>query len=181
MAIHYNPIVRTFGRLRAVLVNEFGVPRECVRPDTRVDTLFPPAQQGRLCARLRLAGLPAPEVGEHEVVDHPWCILVTAIPGVLILGPMLAPPIIAVPVGLLVSFYLAKVAFTKTRTRTVSVELIPQTIGQLVLALTRFGDHPDYRFSREEIAFKGRLVVAERLGVAVDEITEETNFITDFV
>src|SRR5262249_42929455 len=73
-----------------------------------------------------------------------------------------------------------KIAFTVKRTGTVCIELKPQTVGQLVLALTHFNAHPHYRFSRNEIAFKVRLIFAERLGVPLEEITEETNFTEDF-
>ncbi len=53
MAITYNPIVRTFCRLRADLVNDFGVPRECVRPATPIESLLPDARLRGLWFRFR--------------------------------------------------------------------------------------------------------------------------------
>ena len=53
----------------------------------------------------------------------------------------------------------------------------PRTVGELVIALTRFGDYPGYRFTRAEISLKVRLIVAEWLGVPVSRVQEESKFI----
>ena len=120
MASDYNPIVRTFCRLRADLVNDFGVPRECVRPTTRIDDLLPDARQRGLWFRfrwwLRRAGM-----------------------------TYLNPP--------------------------------NTTVGDVVIYLTRFGDHKGYRFSRNEIALKVRFIVAERFGLPASRIREENSFL----
>jgi hypothetical protein len=175
MAPAYNPIVRTFCHFRAVLVGTLGIDRRLVHPRTPIDVLIPEAQRGEVLQRLREGGLRAPAL-ERRIQEYPLCgVVPVAVSLVGIVSLALQSWLVfllAVPwlLGLVV------LAFRVTRTRVVSLPLGPRTVGEIVIFLTRFGEHPGYRFSRNEIALKVRLVVAESLGVAVDQVREETSF-----
>jgi hypothetical protein len=169
-----------FGRLRAVLVDEFDVPRECVRPGARLDALLPPERHPQLCDRLRAAGLPAPEAGERELVDWPLCPLGCLVPLLPLLLPALLQTRVAAPFALLGAIALGWLVLKVKRTRTVQVPMLPTTVRELVIFLTRFGDHEGYRFSRNEIALKVRLLVAAHVGVPLDAVREDTPFTEEF-
>src|SRR5262245_43225576 len=137
MSSDYNPIVRTFCRLRAVLVNDFGVPRECVRPAVRIDELVPPDGHARLCGLLRGTGLGAPEVGERQVEEYPLLCPSCMVVPLLLFLPVVCHQVIAGwitgPLVVLLSIALVWVAFKAKRTQTVTLTLVPRTIGELVI------------------------------------------------
>jgi hypothetical protein len=68
-------------------------------------------------------------------------------------------------------------AFTVTRTRLVQVPFLPRNVGELVIYLLRFADHPGYRFSRNEVSLKVRFVIAEWLGAPLDAVREDSSFL----
>lgn len=179
MTLTYNPIVRTFCAVRAVLVNDFAIDRECVRPDVPLTALLPAEQHPLLCHRLQVAGLPAPEVGSRTRDDYPLCPFGCLFPLAFSLLPAVFRLWLVVPITFLLGMQLAILALRVKRTETVYVPITPTTVGELVIAMIRFGDHHGYRFSRNEIALKVRLLVAESVGTRLDAITEDTNFIWD--
>jgi hypothetical protein len=173
MAPAYNPIVRNFCRLRAVLVDALGVDRRIVRPATPLDELVPPDRLGDVLARLRAAGFHAPR-SEYHVTEHPLWFLGVAGVG-LFVAVLLFRPLLAIDVGLL-AVRLVTLAFRARRHRTVAVPLGPRTVGDMVLCVTRFGDHPGYRFTRAEVSLKVRLIVAGSLALPLEKVREDTTF-----
>lgn len=172
----YNPIVRTFCRVRAVLVSALGVDHRQVRPTTSLDALIPQERRGEVLARLRQAGLDAPDL-ERQVVARSLCgIAIVVVPAAVII-PLLLGSWVAFLVALPVPLVLVLLASRVTRRRVVQVPMGARTVGELVIFLTRFGDHPGYRFSRAEISLKVRFIIAEWLGVPVSRVQEKSTFI----
>jgi hypothetical protein len=63
-----------------------------------------------------------------------------------------------------------------TRRRAVHFPLYLRTVGELVIYATQFGEHKDsgYRWTRNEIALKVRMTVAESVGLPLEEVQPET-------
>jgi len=55
---------------------------------------------------------------------------------------------------------------------------VVRTVGELVLYLTHFPDHRQsgYRWTKNEISLKVRLIIAMNLGLPLDEVRPETTF-----
>jgi hypothetical protein len=173
VALAYNPIVRNFCRLRAELVSALGVDRRRVRPATPLGDLIPPDRLREVLGRLRATGLPAPQL-EHSITEYPLCVLAVA-GAVLLVAALLFRPLLAVFAAPL-AVGLVLLALRVTRRRVVVVPLGPRTVGELVVYLTHFGDHPGYRFTRAEVSLKVRLIVAESLGLPLEQVREDTTF-----
>jgi hypothetical protein len=171
----YNPIVRTFCRLRAVLVDTLGVDRRQVCPATPLDALIPAERRGEVFARLREEGFRAPHV-EVTVQEWPLCWLAAFIP-LAVIVPMTLGSWLGCAVALPLAIGLGVLACTVRRSRVVRPPLLPRTVGEMVIYLTHFAEHEGYRFSRNEIALKVRFVVAGWLGVSVDQVREDSEFI----
>jgi hypothetical protein len=58
------------------------------------------------------------------------------------------------------------------------VSFTANTVGEMVLHLTSVREHQDsgYRWTRNEITLKVRLIIAENLGVPLDDVRPETTF-----
>jgi hypothetical protein len=175
MLLAYNPIVRTFCRVRAVLTDTLGVDRRQVRPATPLATLIPPDRQGEVVSRLREAGLPAPP-RERTLMEWPLCELTMAIP-ILLLVSCLIGSWVAFLITIPTAVLFGVAAFTVTRTRVVQVPFLPRTVGELVIYLLHFGDYPGYRFSRNEVSLKVRFVIAEGRAEPLDTVREDSSFI----
>jgi hypothetical protein len=73
---------------------------------------------------------------------------------------------------------LGMAAYRASRRRAVHFPLGLKTVGELVIYLTRFPEHKDsgYRWTRNEIALKVRLIVAESMGLPLDVVRPECSF-----
>jgi hypothetical protein len=60
MSQEYNPIVRMFGELRAVLVSSLDVARHEVRPSAKLAALIPARKRREVWRRLRRQGVRVP-------------------------------------------------------------------------------------------------------------------------
>lgn len=191
---YYNPIVRTFCRIRAALM-EAGVDRSRITPDALLEDLLQPNQRvtfrralvTRGVATRRAAIGVAPTTVEAL---SPLLLLVILLCGVLMLVATVAgSPIIALLLFSLVISLLAVSVFRLTDEIRLpdsafgAQAAIPESpedgsIGELTLRLTRFGDHKasGYRFSRNEIAFKVKRIVSEQLGIPLEQITDDLEF-----
>src|SRR4051812_19260596 len=165
MPPQYNPIVRTFGRFRAGLLDSLGVDRRAVRPDTPLEELIPAAERREVWRRLRRQGLRVPAL---ELSPGEWRRTVL---GVLKMTASFALALQRWP-ALLAALPLGLVAYFASRPRAVHLPLGLRTVGEMVLYLTSFPEHKGsgYRWTHNEVAFKVRLVVAESLGLPLDAV-----------
>ncbi len=169
MPAAYSPIVRTFCQLRIGLMNALGVARHEVRPSTSLDALLPIGVRREVWAQLRHQGLrlPALEDSERDRRREPW--LVVGGTGLLTLYLQTwYAPFFAIPLMLVVSW--------AGRHRAVHFPLGLRTVGELVIYATPFSEHRDsgYRWTRNEIALKVRMSVAESAGRPLEEIQPDT-------
>jgi hypothetical protein len=168
MPPQYNPIIRTFGRFRAGLIASLGVDRRAVRPDSRLDDLIPAAERREVWRHLRRQGLrmPALTLTHREQTRTVLGVLKTSASIALALQRWPAL-LAALPLGL--------IAYFASRRRAVHFPRHLRTVGELVLSLTSIPEHKGsgYRWTRSEIELKVRLVVAESLGLTLDEVQPE--------
>jgi transposase InsO family protein len=145
MSPQYNPVVRTFGRLRAGLLDSLGVDRREVRPDTPLDDLIPARERREVWRRLRRQGLRVPALRLTRA-ERAWGLFgVLKTTASLALGlRSWAALLAALPLGL--------VAYFASRRRAVHLPLGPRTVGEMVLYLTSFPEHrhSGYRWTRSE-------------------------------
>jgi hypothetical protein len=161
--------VRTFGRLRAELVNGLGVARHEVRPATLLEALIPVPQRREIWRRMRRQGLRVPPL-ELTAQDSCWHLLVilkTAVSFALWLGRCS---------GLLVLLPLGLLAFWVSRRQAVHFPEGVRTVGELTLYSICFADHKasGYRWTSNEISFEVRLAVAEAFNLPLDAVRPET-------
>ena len=73
---------------------------------------------------------------------------------------------------------LGLIAYKMSRPYAVHMNLAPRTVGELVLYLTSLKNHKHcgYRWTRNEIALKVRFIIAEQLGLRMDDVQPETRF-----
>jgi len=176
MAESYNPVVRTFNRLRAGLVSSLGVDRRHVCPEMPLELLIPVERRREVWADLRQAGLDVPrlELAPQDTTANNLLAVKTVVSLAVGLQAwwLLLPglPVAWLPLRLLADW--------ATRGRAVYFPLCLTTVGDLALYLTSFREHKDsgYRPTRNEIEFKVRQVVAEALGLGMDEVRPESTF-----
>jgi hypothetical protein len=152
----YNPIIRTFNRLRAGLVDSLGLARHEVRPGIPLDALLPATRRRAVWRHLRRQGLPVPELELPPQVSAG---------AVLVVLKTLAPFVWWLK-------WPALLAFGVTRRHAVRFPAGLRTVGELALYMTEYRGHKDsgYRWTKNEIEFRVRVVVAEALGLALDEV-----------
>src|SRR6185312_12661209 len=169
MPAAYNPIVRNFCRLRAGLVDQLGVARHEVRPGTTLDALLPIRVRREVWEQLRRQGLrlPALELSGRDHTRNFWVVLRATVSSAVYLQRWSAL-ILAVPLAMVVAWV--------TRRRAVHFPLGLRTVGELAIYATPFGEHKDsgYRWTRNEIALKVRMTVAESVGLPLEEVQPET-------
>jgi hypothetical protein len=160
----YNPIIRIFNRLRAGLVSGLGVARHAVRPGVSLAELIPVRKRRAVWRHLHRQGLPVPAL-ELAPEEWSWAAVVVLKTLAAFVWWLKWPALLGLlPLGLL--------AYGVTRRHAVRFPAGLGTVGEMVLYLTHFPDHKDsgHRWTRSEIEFKVRLVVAEALGRPMDEV-----------
>ncbi|HEY1378194.1 MAG TPA: hypothetical protein VGF55_15450 [Gemmataceae bacterium] len=168
----YNPIVRTFGQLRAALVATTGTARRDVRPGTPLDDLLPVRYRRELWHRLRQD---RPRVPALELPPAVRALVVWAVPVGAVAAALwsweLAALLTAVPLGWKL--------YHVSRPWAVEFPLGLRTVGELALYLTHFGDHRDsgYRWTHAEVTMKVRMIVAESVGLRLDQVRPESSLI----
>jgi len=171
MAQEYNPIVRTFGRFRAALVR-VGVPRRNVRPEARLEELIPVPARRQVWRQLWQEGIPVPPLQLSPAAQ--WLGLIGVAAGAVLLALGLWRW-----EALLAAFPLGVAAFWASRPWAVH---LPHgrltTVGETVLAMTSVREHRrcGYRWTRNEIAFKVRFIIAESLGLPLVAVRPDTTF-----
>lgn len=172
--MYYCPIMRNFYRLRAVLVEELGLPRQAIRPSMTFAELVPRAERPRVWRRFRQEEIKAPELAQSGV-QACGCIVGTSLAVLfpLFLGwPDLVTALLWIPTGICIFWLLGK--FAK--------ELDPEfTLGDAALLMTSVKECRDagYQFTSNEVFVKVRATVSDFLNVPRSQITRETR-LTDF-
>jgi len=171
MSPFYNPIVRTFGRLRTALLESLDVPRQVIRPDTLLELLLPVERRREVWESLRRSGLDIPALHLPERVANASTVAVLAATASAALW-------LQEWTGLLMGISFGRMAYMLTRPRATCLPRGLQTVGELALYLTSYRDHRDsgYRWTHNEIEFKVRQIVAESMGVALDTVRPETTW-----
>jgi hypothetical protein len=172
MAETYNPFVRTFCQLRNGLMTSFGVARRDVRPETQLDELLPIEQRREAWEQLRRRRmhLPALELSRRDQLRNLFAVIRATISSALYLQRWQAV-LVAFPAGLLATW--------ASRHRAVHFPPCIKTVGEMVIYAIRFGEHKErgYRWTRNDISLKVRMIVAERAGLPLEEIQPETRLI----
>jgi hypothetical protein len=168
----YSPIVRTFCRLRSGLTKNPGVARHDVRPATPLDEILPTATRRGAWKQLQRQGLRLPDL-EFSGQDHWrnfWIVLKATGSSALHLQSWYAL-LFALPLMFIVS--------RARRHRAVQFPLGLSTVGELVIYATQFSEHKDsgYRWTRNEIAMKVRMIVAESVGMPLEAIQPDTKLL----
>ena len=167
----YNPIVRTFGQLRAGLLNSIEIDRHDIRPGTPLEALLPAPRRRQVWRHLQRQGLRLPGLERSERDSRRDALrLLRAVVSSTLYFPWWSAFLLAVPLALAVSW--------TSRRRAVYFPLGLRTVGELVIAATRFPEHKGsgYRWTRGEIELKVRLTLAESLGLPLDAIRPESTF-----
>jgi hypothetical protein len=168
----YSPIVRTFCQFRSGLTNILGVARHDVRPATRLDGLLPIEARRQAWKQLQRQGLRLPDL-EFSKRDHRhnfWIVLKATGSSAVHLQSWYAL-LFALPLMFIVSW--------ACRHRAVQFPIGLSTVGELVIYATRFSEHKNsgYRWTRNEISMKVRMIVAESVGMPLEAIQPETKLL----
>lgn len=172
MADAYSPIVRTFCQFRSSLSTILGVARRDVRPATPLVGLLPIEARREAWKQLQLQGLRLPdlEFSEHDHRRNFWIVLKATGSSALHLQSWYALCLV-VPLMFIVSW--------ARRHRAVQFPIGLSTVGELVIYATRFSEHKNsgYRWTRNEISMKVRMIVAESVGKPLEAIQPETKLL----
>jgi hypothetical protein len=165
----YNPFVRTFCRFRAVLLERLDLDRRAVRPGTPLEAIIPVWARRDVWDHLRRRGLdlPALHLSERDCRRNVLSVSMVTLSLAILLQSWWA---------LLLVLPLSVAVYRASRRRAVHFPHPLTTVGELVFYATRFGDHKDsgYRWTRDEIALKVRMIVADSTGYSLEEIRPET-------
>jgi hypothetical protein len=172
MPAFYNPIVRTFCRLRASLARHLDIDPRHVAPCIPLEALIPVERRRLIWQRLRGDGLdvPALELVAWERTVGAFTVLKTTAFIALAMKSGF---------GLFSALPLSALAYGVTRPRAVQIPLGIRTVGELVMYCTSYRDHQasGYRWSRGDIAYRVRFVVAEALALDLDQVQEHRSFL----
>jgi hypothetical protein len=168
----YNPIVRTFCRLRSGVLDCLAIDRHEVRPGTPLEDLLPVDQRRRVWEHLQRLGLRLPSL-ELSPRDHRRNLLQ------VIRGAVSSALYLQKWYTLLAFVPLALAVHWATRRRAVQFPSGIHTLGQLVIYSTCFAEHKEsgYRWTRNEIELKVRMIIAEMAGLPLDAVQPETRLI----
>lgn len=164
----YNPVVRTFARLRSEMARAADLPRNRVRPGAALPDLLPRSRRRAAWARMKQNGLKLPPLELSQPARRSVLGVVLFATAAIALGAQMWAGLLAViPLGLL--------AFRVSRPWAVEFPLGLRTVGELSLYLTRFGEHRDsgYRWTPNEVTTKVRMVIAESLALPLDRVRPE--------
>jgi hypothetical protein len=166
MAQTYNPIVRRFNQFRAELLSSMDIARHEVRPGTPLASLIPLARRRDVWLRLQLQGFRLP----------PLCPPAAERTG-LIQG------LIRSAAGLVLGFehcygLLAGRPLGMSWPQGVEFPACLTTVGEAILYATSVHEHKGsgYRWTRNEIATKVRLIIAESCGLPLTRVQRSTTF-----
>lgn len=184
---YYNPIVRTFCRLRSALI-DLGIEPRAITPRTPLAMLDSQISVSALRSKLYDCGLlEVPSIPEWDArTGNPLTIatlLVVLIGGLYALASFGASAVFLIPFAVaLIPFvwWLEHRVIAKPASRLDEAWVQGLgTVGHLTIWLTHFGTlrESGYQFTRNEISLKVRMIVAHWLHIPIEEIREETLFV----
>jgi hypothetical protein len=172
----YNPVVRTFNRLRAVLVNELALSRHQVHPNADLAALIPAPRRRQIWWQLRRQGLrvlPLTLVPRGGLL----CFLATLTATAVFSVGLWCWAGLEVALGLALPALLAFGLLTAGALRPWAVHfpLGMRTVGELVLSLTSVAEHKHsgYRWTKREIGFRVRMLMAYSFGLPLEKVRPE--------
>ncbi len=168
MAEAYNPIMRTFCQFRAGVLSCIDIDRHAIRPGTPLESILPAPSRRAVWEHLRRHGLlpPSLEFSKRDLEGVAWAVVRGAVSAGISLQRWSAL-IAAIP--LIIAIYGAH------RRQAVELPRGLKNVGELVLYMTHFADHKEsgYRWTRNEIELKVRLIIAGSMGLDVDCVRPE--------
>jgi hypothetical protein len=185
--VQYCPTARNFYRIRRVLMETLGLPREAIRLTSTLAELIPPQERRRLLDRFRQDKLKVFDLSfsSRQLIAMflGICTLLLGVPVAVVLLPLLTGSALAFACGLLALFGSLAAGYFVHVLEKRPIELDPTyTLKQAVVRATKVQHYLDAGYEmtlRDEIFLKVRDIVARHAGVDPEKITEETNFTDD--
>jgi hypothetical protein len=168
--MRYCPIARNFYRVRRVLVETLGLPRESIRPSSLLADLVPVEDRRRVWRRFRQERLDVPPL-------MPAPLQLVALLALLVGSFQLGCHVVGYGWQLCVGTTLAGVLATAALAWWWAIAIDPElTIGEAALRMTTAEDcrEAGYCFTSNEIFLKVRQVLVDALNIDPEEITPET-------
>lgn len=172
----YNPISRSFYKLRRELMAALELPRRDVYPSARLEEVIPQEKRRAVWRRLREAGLRLPGLCLAPVGFQPSLGAVAQV--VSLVGFLIQH----LPAALWSLPLLGFLAFAVTRPWAVHLPPDgPVTLWDAALYLTpcRECKQAGYALSRREISVKVRFILAEALNLPFEDVRPESRVIQD--
>lgn len=166
----FNPIIRAFCRIRAALCPSVCIPRRLVIPNASLESLIPLARRRAAWSAFRGAGLQLPAL---RLSPFASIVLILSVVSALIglwswTGQWWWPAVAFVPAWFL--------AYQVSRPWAIHLPPFLRTVGELAVYGTRLGNQVMHQWSHGDISLKVRLVLAESLGLPLEEIRPESTF-----
>jgi len=161
------PTSHTFYLIRRMLVRSLGVSRHDVSPASLLEDLIPPDRRRAVWRQFHKDGLYLPPLAlsaDMRRLTHATLALKLICAGAW--GFNLLALVSLLPLSLLTCL--------ATRPWAIHIRYGPLTVGDAVIYLTTFSDHPGYRWSHEEISTKIRLIIADALDLPLEKVQPET-------
>jgi hypothetical protein len=172
----YNPIVRTFGQVRAEILSVQDLHRHDVRPNTNLEEILPAKARRQLWQNLQRRGFRLTELHYSKKQTRRHCFAAWLATAKFALWTHLG----WASVPFLVAVWILSFVFVSWSGRHKAAELPPhvKTVEDLVMLGTCFADHKEsgYRWTKNEIALKVRLIIAEQAALSLDEVQPERSF-----
>lgn len=173
----YNPIVREFGLVRSALMRLCDRPRNVIRPETRLEELFPVRSRYEQWQSLHREGIRMPTL---EMPGKQFlCLLSIALVSATLVGVASQSWWIGVLMFVPATIFVVRCGKTLAN----QIPRCPATVGQLTMYHTRFRDHRDsgHKWTHSEIETKVRILFAVFAGLSLAQVRRDSNFVEDLM
>jgi hypothetical protein len=171
--MEYSPIARNFFRLRRLLMDSLGLPREAIRPSIALADLVPPEERQRIWPLLEREGVYTPFLTLPPDLKSKVMLLVLAWASVVALA---SKSVFAFLIALVDGSYLA---YRWSRPWATDVRPETMTLGDVAICITTLEEcrRSGYHFSERDIFVKLRLILWQTSQIPYEKITPQTRFI----
>jgi hypothetical protein len=183
--MRYCPTARNFYRIRRILMEMLGLPRNAIRPTSTFAELIPPQECQRICQRLKEEKITDLYLqlssAKERLLSLIWLAILFAVEcglfyslGEEAFGMSL---VIAVLMGIIGYIFVLAWATKRWGTEFDTT----YSLKRAVISITRFRDYVEagYPVTREFIALRVREIVSRNLGVSMEMVKDETSFQED--